>query len=96
MSSKRKNYYTRTVHTSGGTKKVRCKMPKRPKKYKKQDKKRKTWRNQTTSSRPKGQKENLKRDYERKAKRPGYRKSHGGKTYYEARKNRSDAKGKRI
>lgn len=41
-------------------------------------------------------KSDLKKDYKRKAKAPGKRKSKSGKTYYEYRANRSDAKGKRI
>lgn len=71
-------------------------MPDRPNKYKKKDITKKSWRKQTKSTRTKGAKEDLKKDRSLKAKRPGYRKSSTGSTYYEARKNRSDAKGKRI
>lgn len=38
----------------------------------------------------------VSQDYERKAKAPGKRTSKSGKTYYESRVNRSDAKRKRI
>jgi hypothetical protein len=39
---------------------------------------------------------NRKYDSMRKAKAPGKRKSRSGNTYIETRKNRSDAKGKKI
>lgn len=64
---------------------------KRPKHYKKKELK--SYRKQTTRT---GSKFDRKRDYSRKAKRPGYRKSKSGKIYYEARRNRSDKKGSRI
>jgi len=41
-------------------------------------------------------KNDLMSDLKRKAKAPGKRKSASGKTYYEYRANRTDAKGKKI
>jgi len=38
----------------------------------------------------------LARDRQRKAMRPGKRRSRTGRVYYETRKNRSDKKGKRV
>lgn len=43
-----------------------------------------------------GKRFSIKRDRARKAKPPGYRISKSGKRYYEARKNRSDRRGKKI
>jgi len=59
----KQKYYYRKV--KGKKKKVRCKMPNRPKKYKKKNLREE--RKQTTRT---GSKFNKKRDYQRKAKRP--------------------------
>lgn len=65
--------------------------PRRPKTYHKKDMK--AYKKQTTRT---GSKFSKKRDQGRTAKRPGYRRSKSGKSYYEARRNRSDARGSRI
>ena len=72
-------------------KKVKVKRPHRPKHYK--HKNLKEHRKQTLRT---GKPFSHKRDAERKARRPGYRRSKNGKIYYEARRNRSDRSGSRI
>ena len=67
------------------------KHPQRPKHYHKKDMK--AYKKQTNRT---GSRFDRKRDYQRKAKRPGYRRSKSGKVYYEARRNRSDARGSRV